>query len=103
MKKKKLKHRIAELESQLETEKSRAQAWNDIAYRFINELKEYGVRVKIIPAELPVIEVTKMEDDVAKYAHGINTAPPTLSFDFTEHDKNVRAEMAVEIFGGEDD
>lgn len=103
MKKKKLKQRIAELESQLGTEKSRAEGWEEISCRFIDELREHGVKVRIIPAKPPVIEVSRTEDDVAKYAHGINTAPTTLLFDFTEHDKNVRAEMAVEIFGGKDD
>lgn len=103
MKKKKLKQRIKELESQLETEKSRAQAWEDISHRFIEELMECGVRTEINFPEPPVIEVQGYEDDEKKYRFGINTEPPTLSFDFTEHDKNVRSEMAVGIFGGKND
>lgn len=89
MKKKKLKQRIAELESQLGTEKSNKEIWESMFCRLMADLKGYGVKTEIIPAEPPVIEASRTEDDVAKYAHGINTAPPTLSFDFTEHDKKV--------------
>ena len=89
MKKKKLKQRITELESKLGQEKSRSEAWKDISHRFISELKERGIKVSIILPERPVVEVSRTEDDVAKYAFRINTAPPTLSFDFTEHDKNA--------------
>lgn len=89
MKKKKLKQRIDELESKLGQEKSRSEAWKDISHRFISELKEHGVKASIILPERPVIEVSRTYDDVAKYAFGINTAPPTLSFDFTEYDKTV--------------
>lgn len=89
MKKKKLKQRITELESKLGQEKSRSEAWKDISHRFISELKERGIKVSIILPERPVIEVSRTEDDVAKYAFGINTLPPTLSFDFTEHNKNA--------------
>lgn len=89
MKKKKLKQRITELESKLGQEKSRSEAWKDISHRFISELKERGVETSIIFPERPVIEVSHTEDDVAKYAFGINTEPPTLLLDFTEHDKNA--------------
>lgn len=89
MKKKKLKQRIAELESQLRTEKSRAQGWEDISHGFIEKLMEYGVKTEIKFPEPPVIEVSNTEDDVAKYEFGISTEPPTLLFDFTEHDKKV--------------
>lgn len=89
MKKKKLKQRIAELELQLGQEKSRIEAWKDISHRLISELKERGVKASIILPERLVIEASRVEDDAPRYAHGINTAPPTLSFDFTEHDKTV--------------
>lgn len=89
MKKKKLKQRIAELESKLGQEKSRSEARKDISRRFINELKERGVKASIILPERPVIEASRTEDDVVKYAFGINTTPPTLLLDFTEHDKNA--------------
>lgn len=89
MKKKKLKQRIYNLESQLVTAKLRAESWEDISNRFIEKLMEYGVKTEIKFPEPPVIEVTSTEDDVAKYAFGINTEPPTLSFDFMEHDKKV--------------
>lgn len=88
MKKKKLKQRIEQLESQLETAKSREWAWEDTSHRFIEELMECGVKTEIIYPELLVIETSQFEDDAPRYA-GINTAPPTLSFDFTEHDKTV--------------
>lgn len=65
-----------------------------MVYRFIADLKGYGVEAEIIPAESPVIEVSRTEDNVAKYAHGINTAPPTLSFDFTEHDGKIETKCA---------
>lgn len=89
MKKKKLKQRIAKLESQLVTAKSIAQAREDILYRFLRELEEYGVKTEINTPKPTVIEVSQTEDDVAKYEFGISTEPPTLSFDFTERDKRV--------------
>ena len=87
MKKKKLKQRIAELESRLRTEKSRAQGWEDISHGFIEKLMEYGVKTEIKFPEPPVIEVSSTEDDVAKYEFVIDTTQPAFSFDFTEHDK----------------
>lgn len=98
MKKKKLKQRIYNLESQLVTAKLRAESCEDISHRFIEKLMEYGVKTEIKFPELPVIEVSSTEDDVAKYAFGINTEPPTLSFDFTEHDKKIYAESRSRAF-----
>lgn len=89
MKKKKLKQRIKQLESQLGTEKSRAEAWEYISHCFIDGLKKHGVKTQIIFPKPPLVDASRTEDDVAKYTHGINTSPPTLSFDFTEHDKNA--------------
>lgn len=87
MKKKKLKQRIANLESQLGTEKSRAEAWEYISHCFIDGLKKHGVKTQIIFPEPPLVDASQTEDDVARYVPGINTAPPTLLFDFTERDK----------------
>lgn len=89
MKKKKLQQRIAELESQLRRAKSNEEIWKDMFERVIADLKGYGIKTEIIPAEPPVIEVSRMEDDKPVYAYGISTVPPTLSYDFTEHDKKV--------------
>lgn len=89
MKKKKLKQRIAELESELGQAKSRSEAWQDISHRFISELNAHGVKTEITFDEPPTIEVSCVEDAEEKYIHGINTAPPTLSFDFAEHDKKA--------------
>lgn len=89
MKKKKLKQRISNLESQLVTAKSIAQAREDILYRFLGELEEYGVKTEINTPKPTVIEVAQTEDDVAKYEFGIDTTQPAFSFDFTEHDKKV--------------
>lgn len=89
MKKKKLKKRIAKLESQLGTEKSRAEAWEHISHCFIDELKEQGVKTELIFPKPPLVDASRMEDTETRYEHGINTAPPTLSFDFTEHDKKA--------------
>ena len=89
MKKKKLKQRIKQLESQLGTEKSRSEAWKDISHRFISELKEHGVKTTIIFPEPPLVDVSRLEDRKTRFKHGINATPPTLSFDFTEHDKTV--------------
>lgn len=103
MKKKKLKQRIAELESQLGTAKSRAEAWEHISHCFIDGLKEHGVKTEIIFPKPPLVDVSRTEDDVAKYAHGINTAPPTLSFDFVEHDRKVlQKENGDKILGYEE-
>lgn len=87
MKKKKLKQRIAELESRLGAEKSRAQAWENISNQFIGELNKCGIKTKIIFPQPPLVDASRMEDAETRYKHGINTTPPTLSFDFTEHDK----------------
>ncbi len=103
MKKKKLRKRIAELESQLGTEKSRAEAWEHILHCFIDGLKEHGVKTQIIFPEPTLIDVSRLEDRNTKYKHGINTAPPTLSFDFTEHDTKIRLETASNILGGRND
>lgn len=96
MKKKKLKQRISNLESQLVTAKSIAQGWEDISRGFIEKLMEYGVKTEINAPKPTVIEVSQTEDDVAKYEFGINTEPPTLSFDFTEHDKKVAVNHGAE-------
>lgn len=89
MKKKKLKQRIAKLESELKTAKLNEKTWRDMLYRLMVDLKGYGVQTEIIPTEPPVIEVSGTEDMTAWYMLGINTVPLTLSFDFTEHDKTV--------------
>lgn len=89
MKKKKLKQRIAELESRLGTEKSRAEAWEHISHCFIDELKEQGVKTELIFPKPPLVDASRMEDTKTRYKHGINAAPPILSLDFTEHDKKA--------------
>ena len=89
MKKKKLKQRIAELESRLGMAEASKETWESMFVRLMADLKGYGVKTEIIPSEPPVIEVSRTEDDVEKYVYGINTIPPTLSFDFTEHDKKA--------------
>ena len=89
MKKKKLKQRIAELELELSLSKSSRETWESMFLRMMADLKGYGVKTEIIPAEPPVIDVSRTEDSVAKYEHGISTAPPTFLFDFTEHDKKI--------------
>lgn len=89
MRKKNLKQRIAKLESWLGAEKSRAEAWEHISHCFIDGLKKHGVKTKIIFPEPPLVDVSRMEDRKTKYKHGINASPPTLSFDFTEHDKKA--------------
>lgn len=89
MKKKKLKKQIAELKSRLGAEKSRAQAWENISHQFIGELNKCGIKTKIIFPQPPLVDASRMEDVNARYKRGINNEPPTLSFDFTEHDKTV--------------
>lgn len=103
MNKKKLKKRIAELELELDVEKSNKEIWESMFVRLMADLKGYGVETQIIPAESSLIEVSRIEDDTAKFMHGINTAPPTLSFDFTEHDAKIRSEMAFDVLGGKHD
>lgn len=100
MKKKKLKQHVADLESKLRMARLNEEIWKDMFYRLMADLKGYCVETQIIPTEPPTIEVSQTEDDVAKYTHGITTTPPTLLFDFSEHDAKIRSEMAIEIFGG---
>lgn len=89
MKKKKLKQRIAELESQLGMEESRAEVWEHISHCFIDRLKEHGVKTQIIFLKPPLVDASRLEDRKTRFKHGINATPPTLSFDFTEHDKKA--------------
>lgn len=96
MRKKKLKQRIAKLESELRTAKSSKELWESTAFRFVDDLKGYGVKTEIIRAEPPIIDISQMEDDKPKYTQGINTAPSTLVFDFSEHDKKIIVKHAAE-------
>lgn len=98
MKKKKLKQRIAELEKERDREKFNAQEWEDIYIQCIEELKKHGVKVKITFAEPPIIDASRTEDDKPKYVHGINTAPPTLVFDFSAHDNNIKSKTGRKFF-----
>lgn len=93
MKKKKLKQRIAELESRLGAEKSRAEEWENISHCFIDRLKEHGVKTQIIFPKHPLVDVSRLEDRKTRFKHGINATPPTLSFDFTERDKEINKKI----------
>lgn len=89
MKKKKLKQRIVNLESELATARSNEEVWKSMFDRIMADLKGYGIKTEIIPAEPPVIELTKTEDAIASYGFGMTAIPPTLSFDFTERDEKI--------------
>lgn len=64
-------------------------------YRFIKELKGYGVKAEIIPPKPQIIEVSSDEDMYAKYKLEMISEPPELSFDFTENDSEVLIKHGV--------
>lgn len=90
MRKKKLLSRISELESEVARLKDNEEYWKDMIMRFAKGLHEHGVEVEIVFPEAPLIDCTLPEDDVAHYMPGMTTEPPTLRFDFTEHDEKVK-------------
>ena len=49
------------------------------------------MKTQIIFPKPPLVDVSRLEDRKTRYKHGINTTPPTLSFDFTEHDEKIYA------------
>lgn len=89
MKKKKLKKRICELESENRREKDYQDCLKDMIMRFIERLNEYGVKAEIVFPEPPLIEYLSEDDMTMKYMPGITTEPPTIQFDFSKHDSDV--------------
>lgn len=88
MRKKKLLSRISELESENDRLKDNEDYWKDLIMQFVKGLHEHGVEVEIVFPRGPEIETTEL-DGKPKYIYGRNTEPPTLRFDFTEHDAKV--------------
>lgn len=89
MRKKKLLSRIYELESENARLKDNEDYWKDLIMQFAKGLHEHGVEAEIVFPRGPEIETTEL-DGKPKYIYGRNTEPPTLRFDFTEHDEKVR-------------
>lgn len=89
MKKKELRQRIYELEKEKSEILKNEKMWNDVVKRFIKELGEYGVKAEIHFPENPLIPVLDSKG-ITKYIPGMAIEPPpTLSFDFTEHDSMI--------------
>lgn len=89
MRKKKLLSRISELESEVARLKDNEDYWKDMIMRFAKGLHEHGVEVEIVFPEPPKINVSTLEEK-EHYIDGRTTEPPTLRFDFKEHDEKVR-------------
>lgn len=89
MRKKKLLSKISELESENASRKYNEEFWRDKFIWIFKELNRHGVKAEIIFPKAPMIDCTLPEDDVTNYMSGMTTEPPTLRFDFTEHDKRV--------------
>lgn len=92
MRKKKLLSRISELESEISRLKDNEDYWKDMIMRFAKGLHEYGVEAEIVFPKGPEIEAAEL-DGKPKYIYGRTTEPPTLRFDFTEHDAKVGGEQ----------
>lgn len=75
----------------------------NINHEIVCESMKYGVRISYIFPEQNVVNAACLEDAQEMFIYGTNTEQPTLSFDFTEHDSKIRADMAMQIFGGRND
>lgn len=89
MKKKKLKKRIYELESENQRGKDYQDCLKDMIMRFIEGLGEYGVKAEIVFPEPPLIECLSEDDMTMKYMPGMTTEPPAIRFDFSKHDSDI--------------
>lgn len=87
MRKKKLLSRISELESEVYVAKMSRDYWKGIVRRFVKGLHKCGVKVEIVFPESPKIEASTLEEECC--IDGRTSEPPTLRFDFTEHDAEV--------------
>lgn len=88
MRKKKLIARISELESEVYILKLKNDYWKGMVERFTKGLHENGVEAEIVFPEPPKIDVSTLEEE-EHYIGGRTSEPPTLRFDFTEHDAKV--------------
>ena len=88
MRKKKLIVRISELESEVYILKLRNDYWKEMVERFTKGLHENGVEAEIVFPEPHQIDASTLEEE-EHYICGRTTEPPTLRFDFTEHDARV--------------
>lgn len=89
MKKKKLKKTIDRLKSENNTLKNSECMWKDMVFDFVQKLDACGVRTDIIYPDTLIIEVTMQDDGTRELAPGIDTEPPKIKFDFTEHDSRL--------------
>lgn len=90
MKKKKLKKRILQLESERNRLASNEDVCKDVFLRFIEELENQGVKVEIVCPEPPILAVESEDGVSMKYIPGETTEPPTIKFDFSKHDSELR-------------
>lgn len=95
MRKKKLIEQIHKLEEENRRAKDCEDCWKDMAMRFTEGLHENGVEVEIVFPEPPKFEYAG-EDGKMHYISGMTTEPPTLQFDFTEHDEAIKKGVAYE-------
>lgn len=89
MRKKKLIARISELESEVARLKDNEDYWKEMVMKFIGELHERGVKVGIEFSRPQIVDAAVLEDKRTLLTPGMATEPPTLRFDFTEHDAKV--------------
>lgn len=96
MRKKKLLSRISELESENSRLKDNEDYWKGLIMQFAKGLHEHGVEVEIVFPKPEMINCLSLEDvgeehvpGAERYIPGRTTTPPTLRFDFTEHDEKA--------------
>lgn len=89
MRKKKLIARISELESEVSRLKSNKEYGKEMIMQFIDGLHEHGVEVGVEFSRPQIVDAAVLEDKRTLLTPGMTTEPPTLRFDFTEHDARV--------------
>lgn len=94
MRKKKLIARISELEAEVRRLKSNEEYWKEMIMRFIEGLHKHEVEAEIVFPEPPKIDASTLEEE-ERYIDGRTTEPPTLRFDFTEHDAKLKEDTKI--------
>lgn len=96
MRKKKLVEQIHKLEEENRRAKDNEEYLKYMIMRFTKGLHEHGIEVEIVLPDPEIIKCSSLEDGgedipgAARYIPGRTTEPPTLRFDFTEHDAKVK-------------
>lgn len=89
MKKKELKQRIYDIETDNCRLEKQLESNQTILESLVKSLRDNGIGVDITFPKPPMIEVTTVEGNCRKFIEGIEFRPPVITFDFTGHDLMV--------------